>query len=140
MIQGDVSDPQFCNDAVSRTVRELGKLDILVNNAAFQEHTSDIVELTDEHFDRTVKTNLYGYFYMSRAAVAHMEAGGSIIMTGSVTAIEGSKELARLLDDQGRHSRVCALALRAADRQRHPRQCDCAGPRLDASQSCRPAG
>ena len=93
MIQGDVSDPQFCNDAVSRTVRELGKLDILVNNAAFQEHASNILELTDEHFDRTVKTNLYGYFYMSRAAVAHMEPGGSIIMTGSVTAIEGSKEL-----------------------------------------------
>ena len=93
MIQGDVSDPQFCNDAVSRTVRELGKLDILVNNAAFQEHTSNILELTDEHFDRTVKTNLYGYFYMSRAAVAYMEPGGSIIMTGSVTAIEGSKEL-----------------------------------------------
>ena len=93
MIQGDVSDPQFCNDAVSRTVRELGKLDILVNNAAFQEQTSNILELSDEHFDRTVKTNLYGYFYMSRAAVAHMESGGSIIMTGSVTAIEGSKEL-----------------------------------------------
>ena len=93
MIEGDVSDPQFCNDAVSRTVRELGKLDILVNNAAFQEHASNILELSDEHFDRTVKTNLYGYFYMSRAAVAHIEAGGSIIMTGSVTAIEGSKEL-----------------------------------------------
>ena len=69
MIQGDVSDPQFCNDAVSRTVRELGKLDILVNNAAFQEHTSNILELTDGAFERTVKTNLYGYFDTSGADV-----------------------------------------------------------------------
>ena len=93
LIEGDVSDPEFCNAAVSKTVKELGQLDILVNNAAFQEHTSNILDLTDEHFDRTLKTNLYGYFYMARAAVPHMQAGASIIMTGSVTAIEGSKEL-----------------------------------------------
>jgi NAD(P)-dependent dehydrogenase (short-subunit alcohol dehydrogenase family) len=93
LIKGDVSNSDFCEEAVSQTVRELGKLDILVNNAAFQQHTSDILNLTDEHFDRTLKTNLYGYFYMARAAVPHMRAGASIVMTGSVTAMEGSKEL-----------------------------------------------
>jgi NAD(P)-dependent dehydrogenase (short-subunit alcohol dehydrogenase family) len=93
LIQGDVSSPVFCRAAVERTIEEFGKLDILVNNAAFQEHTSDILDLTDEHFDRTIKTNLYGYFYMARAAVEHMKPGASIIMTGSVTGIEGSKEL-----------------------------------------------
>lgn len=93
LIQGDVSNSQFCEDAVTQTIKTLGKLDVLVNNAAFQEHTSNILELSDEHFDRTVKTNLYGYFYMSRAAVPHMQAGSAIIMTGSVTGIEGSKEL-----------------------------------------------
>ena len=93
VIQGDVSDSRFCTDAVAETIRQLGKLDILVNNAAFQQHTFDILDLTDEHFDRTLKTNLYGYFYMARAAVPHIEPGGSIIMTGSVTALEGSKEL-----------------------------------------------
>ena len=93
LIQGDVSNSQFCDEAVRQTVDTLGKLNILVNNAAFQEHTSDIVDLTDEHFDRTVKTNLYGYFYMARAAVPYMTPGASIIMTGSVTGIEGSKEL-----------------------------------------------
>ena len=60
----------------------MGKLDILVNNAAFQQHTFDIIDLTDEHFDRTLKTNLYGYFYMARAAVPHMKPGSSILMNG----------------------------------------------------------
>ena len=93
LIEGDVSDSKFCNDVVAQTVKKLGKLDILVNNAAFQEHTNDIVDLTDEHFDRTLKTNLYGYFYMARAAIPHMQPGSAIVMTGSVTGIEGSKEL-----------------------------------------------
>lgn len=93
LIQGDVANPAFCADAVEKTVKEFGKLDILINNAAFQEHTSDILDLTDEHFDRTIKTNLYGYFYMARAAIKYMKPGSSIVMTGSVTGIEGSKEL-----------------------------------------------
>jgi NAD(P)-dependent dehydrogenase (short-subunit alcohol dehydrogenase family) len=93
LIEGDVSDSKFCRTAVAKTVKELGNLDILVNNAAFQEHTFDITDLTDEHFDRTLKTNLYGYFYMARAAVPEMKPGSAIIMTGSVTALEGSKEL-----------------------------------------------
>lgn len=93
LIQGDVSTPAFCVHAVKKTIKNLGKLDVLINNAAFQEHTSDILDLTDEHFDRTIKTNLYGYFYMARAAIKHMKPGSSIVMTGSVTGIEGSKEL-----------------------------------------------
>jgi NAD(P)-dependent dehydrogenase (short-subunit alcohol dehydrogenase family) len=64
-----------------------------VNNAAFQEHAQEITDLTDEHFDRTIKTNLYGYFYMARAAVPHMKPGSSIVNTGSVTGIQGSKNL-----------------------------------------------
>ena len=61
LIPGDVSDAGFCKDAVETTVGALGHLDILVNNAAFQEHENDIEKLSDEHFDRTLKTNLYGY-------------------------------------------------------------------------------
>lgn len=93
LLPGGVSDPDYCKQAVAATVEAFGKLDILVNNAAFQQHGADILDLSDEHFDRTLKTNLYGYFYMARAAVPHMREGGSIIMTGSVTGIEGSKEL-----------------------------------------------
>jgi NAD(P)-dependent dehydrogenase (short-subunit alcohol dehydrogenase family) len=93
LMAGDVADVAFAQAAVQRTVKELGKLDILVNNAAFQEHVGDIEELTEEHFDRTLKTNLYGYFHMAKAAVPHMAPGSAIVMTGSVTGIEGSKEL-----------------------------------------------
>ena len=93
LIPGDVSDSRFCEMAVDKTITELGKLDILVNNAAFQQHTNDIIELTDEHFDRTLKTNLYGYFYMARAAIPHMKPGSSILMNGSVTGLFGSGHL-----------------------------------------------
>jgi NAD(P)-dependent dehydrogenase (short-subunit alcohol dehydrogenase family) len=92
-LAGDVADAAFCKSAVDTTLKELGHLDVLVNNAAFQEHVHDITELTDEHFDRTIKTNLYGYFYLARAAVPHMPPGSAIINTGSVTGIEGSKNL-----------------------------------------------
>ena len=93
LLSGDVADPEFCKDAVERTVDELGGLDILVNNAAFQEHVNSFEELTDEHFDRTIKTNLYGYFYMAKAAVPHMKNGSAIVMTGSVTGLLGNKDL-----------------------------------------------
>jgi NAD(P)-dependent dehydrogenase (short-subunit alcohol dehydrogenase family) len=93
LIKGDVSDPAFCREAVERTVAEFGHLDILVNNAAFQEHTESIEELTDEHFDLTMRTNVYGAFYMARAALPHLKQGSSIINTTSETGIFGEPSL-----------------------------------------------
>jgi NAD(P)-dependent dehydrogenase (short-subunit alcohol dehydrogenase family) len=93
LIPGDVTDSAFCRAAVEQTVRELGGLDLLVNNAAFQEHVPSLEDITDEQLDRTFRTNIYGYFYMARAALPHLKRGGSIINSGSVTGIEGSKEL-----------------------------------------------
>jgi NAD(P)-dependent dehydrogenase (short-subunit alcohol dehydrogenase family) len=93
LISGDVTDPVFCREAVETVARELGGLDILVNNAAFQEHTADIEELSEAQFDQTLKTNLYGYFHMAKAAVPHLRQGGAIINTGSITGIDGSQEL-----------------------------------------------
>src|SRR5271170_6605012 len=93
MISGDVADPDFCREAVDRTTRQLGRLDVLVNNAAFQEHVNDFEDLTEAHFDRTIKTTLYGYFHMAKAAVPQMKPGSAIVMTGSVTGLLGNKNL-----------------------------------------------
>ena len=88
-----VRDRNFCREAVAQTLREFGQLDVLVNNAAFQIHTSRFEELSEEHLDYTVKTNLYGYFYMAQACVEHMQSGAAIINTGSVTGLLGNKDL-----------------------------------------------
>jgi NAD(P)-dependent dehydrogenase (short-subunit alcohol dehydrogenase family) len=93
LLPGDVADPAYAKAAVQQTVEAFGKLDILVNNAAFQEHVNELEDLTEEHFDRTLKTNLYGYFHMTKAAVAVMKPGSAIVNTGSVTGIMGNEEL-----------------------------------------------
>jgi NAD(P)-dependent dehydrogenase (short-subunit alcohol dehydrogenase family) len=93
LFPGDVSNSDHCRSVVTETVKRLGGLDVLVNNAAFQVHSTDFEDLTEEHFDTTLKTNLYGYFHMAKAAVPQMKPGSAIINTGSVTGIRGSKEL-----------------------------------------------
>lgn len=93
LLPGDVGNREKCREIVGETVAQLGQLDVLVNNAAFQVHTQDIMDLTEEHFATTLKTNLHGYFFMAQAAVPHMKNGSAIVNTGSVTGIEGSKDL-----------------------------------------------
>ena len=93
LLPGDVTQSAFCGEAVERTVREFGHLNLLVNNAAFQQHQKTIQDVSDEQWDHTFKTNIYGYFYMAKAAVPHMEAGDAIINCGSITGFRGSKEL-----------------------------------------------
>lgn len=90
---GDIRDSKVCKRLVDQTVKKFGKLDILVNNAAFQQHQPGLEDLTEEQWDRTFKTNIYGYFYMTKAALPHLREGSAIVNTGSITGLEGSKEL-----------------------------------------------
>ncbi|HKO97636.1 MAG TPA: SDR family oxidoreductase [Pyrinomonadaceae bacterium] len=92
-IAGDLRKPEFSRRVVNQTIAKLGKLDILVNNAAYQQHQEGLEELSVEQWDRTFKTNIYGYFYMTKAALPHLEKGSAIINTGSITGLEGSKKL-----------------------------------------------
>src|SRR5215203_1501706 len=93
LLPGDVTSSEFCKAAVEETVHQLGQLDILVNNAAFQKNQESLDEVTEEQWDKTFKTNIYGYFYMVKAAMPHLKEGSCIINTGSITGLEGEKTL-----------------------------------------------
>ena len=93
LIPGDVRRSSFCKRAVEQTIARFGHLDILVNNAAYQKHRESIAQIDDQQLKRTFETNIYGYFFMARAALAHMREGASIINVGSITGLEGSAHL-----------------------------------------------
>ncbi|TXN03191.1 SDR family oxidoreductase [Methylobacterium sp. WL122] len=86
LLPGDITDKAFCETLVHRAVTDLGGLDILVNNAGKQTNQKDVGDITDEQFDRTLKTNLYAMFWITKAALPHMPPGASIINTASVVA------------------------------------------------------
>ncbi len=92
-IPGDVKDPAFCERAVREAVDALGGLDILVNNAAFQQHSKSLEDISEIHLQETLQTNIGGYFHMARAALPYLREGGSIINTGSETGLFGNKDL-----------------------------------------------
>ncbi len=92
-IAGDVRDPRFCGRAVRKVAKAFGRLDILVNNAAFQLHAQSLEDLSQAHLQQTLQTNIGGYFHMARAALPHLRRGGCIINTGSETGLFGAKHL-----------------------------------------------
>ncbi|HEY9830979.1 MAG TPA: SDR family oxidoreductase [Stenomitos sp.] len=93
MLKGDVGDEAFCQQAVQQTVQELGHLDILINNAAEQHPQESIEQITAEQLERTFRTNIFGMFFMAKAALPHLKEGSAIINTASVTAYKGSPQL-----------------------------------------------
>jgi NAD(P)-dependent dehydrogenase (short-subunit alcohol dehydrogenase family) len=93
VFEGDLTEAAFCKEIVERTVRELGKLDIVVSNAAHQNRKDSLLDVTEEEWDRTFKTNVYAYFWLVRAALPHLKAGAAIIASGSETGVEGSPQL-----------------------------------------------
>jgi NAD(P)-dependent dehydrogenase (short-subunit alcohol dehydrogenase family) len=92
-LSGDVGDEAFCQDAVARTVRELGRLDVLVNNAAEQHTTESISEISAEQLERTFRTNIFAMFFLTKAALPHLGEGSAIVNTTSVTAYQGNPTL-----------------------------------------------
>jgi NAD(P)-dependent dehydrogenase (short-subunit alcohol dehydrogenase family) len=93
LIDGDVGDEKFCQKAVEETVDEFGKIDILVNNAAEQHRQDSIEKITEKQLERTFRTNIFSFFFMTKAVMKHLKKGSSIINTASVTAYKGSPEL-----------------------------------------------
>jgi NAD(P)-dependent dehydrogenase (short-subunit alcohol dehydrogenase family) len=93
LIDGDVGDEKICRQAVDKTVREFGKIDILVNNAAEQHLQDSIEKITEKQLVRTFRTNIFSFFFMTKAAMKHLKKGAAIINTTSVTAYKGSPHL-----------------------------------------------
>ncbi|WP_420130393.1 SDR family oxidoreductase [Longimicrobium sp.] len=113
----DVREKQACTDFVDRAAREFGRLDILVNNAAYQMEQEKLEDVTEEQLDRTFRTNIFGYIYMAQAALKHLKAGGVILNTGSVTALEGNPGLIDYSATKGAiHTFAKALAQSVADK------------------------
>jgi NAD(P)-dependent dehydrogenase (short-subunit alcohol dehydrogenase family) len=113
----DVRDRKACAEFVDRAAKELGRLDVLVNNAAYQMEQGGLEDITEEQLDRTFRTNIFGYIYMAQAALRHLEPGGVIINTGSVTALEGNPGLIDYSATKGAiHTFTKALAQSVADR------------------------
>jgi NAD(P)-dependent dehydrogenase (short-subunit alcohol dehydrogenase family) len=93
LLRGDVGEKAFCDNVVGKVIEEWGKIDVLVNNAAEQHPQDEITDISEEQLEKTFRTNIFGYFFMTQAAMPHLQSGASIVNTTSVTAYRGSPEL-----------------------------------------------
>jgi NAD(P)-dependent dehydrogenase (short-subunit alcohol dehydrogenase family) len=117
VLEGDLTDADFCQDTIDRTVAELGRLDVLVSNAAHQNRKESLDDLTDDEFERTLHTNVLAYYRLVKAALPHMNRGSAIIATGSITGIQGSSELPDYSASKGAiHTLTKTLAQNLLDR------------------------
>jgi NAD(P)-dependent dehydrogenase (short-subunit alcohol dehydrogenase family) len=118
LIPGDVTDSGFCRAAVEQTVNALGQLNILVNNAAYQQSQESLGEISEEQWDRTFRTNIYGYYYMATAALTYLREGSAIINCGSIAGMQGNKTLIDYAATKGAiHAFTKSLAQNLVDRK-----------------------
>ena len=117
LVAGDVKKPKLCEKIVAKTIASFGRLDVLVNNAAFQEHAESIEDITEERLEETFRTNIFGYFHMAKAALPHMKAGSSIVNSGSVTGLKGNPKLLDYSSTKGAiHAFTKSLAQNLVDK------------------------
>ena len=117
IIKADVRDSTACKEAVEQTVAAYNGLNVLVNNAAFQATQKSVLDISEEQFRRTLETNLFGYFYMIKAALPHLNEGDAIINTGSIVGLVGNKLLVDYCASKGGiHALTKALALQLGDK------------------------
>jgi len=106
LIEGDVGQEEFCRKAVNQTMKDFGRLDVVVNNAAEQHPQDSIEKITEKQLERTFRTNIFSFFFMTKAAMKHLKKGAAIINTTSVTAYKGS---AHLLDYSSTKGAITSL-------------------------------
>lgn len=117
ILTGDLGEQGFCEKAVAATIDAFGTLDILINNAAYQQHQSRIEDLDARQWEHTFRTNIFAYFYMVKAALPHLEPGSAIINTGSITGLQGSSALLDYSATKGAiHAFTKSLAQHLVDR------------------------
>jgi len=101
LLSGDITDKNFCKEIVKKTIQKFGKIDILVNNAGVQYQQDCLENISDEQFDWTMKVNIYGMFYLTRAALPYLQSGSSIINLSSVTTFYGDPQLIDYVTTKG---------------------------------------
>jgi NAD(P)-dependent dehydrogenase (short-subunit alcohol dehydrogenase family) len=117
LVPGDLTDPEFCRDLVERTVVHFGRLDVLVNNAAYQQHVESLEELDDAQLRHTFETNILAMFRVTRAALPHLGRGAAIVNSGSITGLQGSAQLLDYASTKGAiHAFTKSLAQSLVDR------------------------
>jgi NAD(P)-dependent dehydrogenase (short-subunit alcohol dehydrogenase family) len=101
LIKGDVGDKSFCEKAVKQVLDKFGKLDVLINNAAEQHEQKELTDISEKQLEKTFRTNIFGYFFLTQAALPHLKKGASIINTTSITAYRGSPSLTDYASTKG---------------------------------------
>ena len=131
-VRGDLRDEEFCEGLIRTCVREFGRLDVLVNNAAFQSTHADVTELPTEEFDRAFKTNVYGTFFLSRAALREMKPGASIINTTSIQGFDPSGHLLHYAATKGAIANMTKTLAEMAIEKWREGKCGRTGAGVDA--------
>jgi NAD(P)-dependent dehydrogenase (short-subunit alcohol dehydrogenase family) len=93
LMAGNIGDEAFCQEVIKKTIDQFGKIDILINNAAEQHPQNSLLDISAEQLEKTFKTNIFSYFYLTKAALPHLQKGSSIVNTASITAYEGHEQL-----------------------------------------------